>query len=210
MEQELQLLIVAGDPLARAALASLFDNIPGCHVTEQINPSTLVTILTDGLDDLEFDVVIWDLGWESADVATIDFQDLERPVLVLFSNGTQAEEAWAAGARALIKRHEDGNILAAAVVAAAHGLLVLDSELATHLFPFSPHQTTDLLDIPTPRELEVLQLLAEGLTNKVIAQQLNISPHTVKFHVNAILGKLNVQSRTEAVVRATRLGLISL
>jgi len=62
----------------------------------------------------------------------------------------------------------------------------------------------------TPRETEVLQLMADGLTNKAIAQKLSISEHTVKFHVNAILGKLGVQSRTEAVVRATRLGLLLL
>jgi DNA-binding NarL/FixJ family response regulator len=62
----------------------------------------------------------------------------------------------------------------------------------------------------TPRELEVLQQLAEGLANKAIAQRLGISEHTVKFHVNAIMGKLGVQSRTAAVVRATRLGLVVL
>jgi DNA-binding NarL/FixJ family response regulator len=62
----------------------------------------------------------------------------------------------------------------------------------------------------TPREMEVLQRLAEGLTNKAIAQELGISEHTIKFHVNAIMGKLHAQSRTEAVVRATRLGLILL
>jgi DNA-binding NarL/FixJ family response regulator len=62
----------------------------------------------------------------------------------------------------------------------------------------------------TPRELEVLQLLAEGLPNKTIARQLSISEHTVKFHLNAIMSKLGAQSRTEAVVRATRLGLIIL
>ena len=62
----------------------------------------------------------------------------------------------------------------------------------------------------TPRELEVLQLLAEGLANKAIALQLDISEHTVKYHVNAIMSKLNAQSRTEAVVRAARLGLIAL
>ena len=62
----------------------------------------------------------------------------------------------------------------------------------------------------TPRETEVIQLIAEGMTNKAIAQQLDISAHTVKFHVNAIMNKLAAQSRTEAVVRATRMGLISL
>jgi DNA-binding NarL/FixJ family response regulator len=65
-------------------------------------------------------------------------------------------------------------------------------------------------EVLTPREQEVLQLLAEGLPNKTIADRLYISEHTVKFHVNAILSKLGAQSRTEAVVRATRLGLLLL
>ena len=67
-----------------------------------------------------------------------------------------------------------------------------------------------LVEDLTPRELEVLQLLAEGLSNKEIARRLGTSEHTVKFHVNAILGKLGAHSRTEAVTRAARLGLIIL
>jgi DNA-binding NarL/FixJ family response regulator len=89
-------------------------------------------------------------------------------------------------------------------------LIALDPALADVVQP-----SRDLLPQPpaeelTPRELEVLQLLAEGLSNKAIAYRLDISEHTVKFHVNAILGKLSAQSRTEAVVQATRLGLIIL
>jgi DNA-binding NarL/FixJ family response regulator len=57
--------------------------------------------------------------------------------------------------------------------------------------------------------MEVLALLAEGLANRAIAQRLGISEHTVKFHLNAILGKLGAQSRTEAVVLAIRLGLLA-
>jgi DNA-binding NarL/FixJ family response regulator len=56
----------------------------------------------------------------------------------------------------------------------------------------------------------VLQLLAEGLTNRAIANALGISEHTVKFHVNALLAKFDAQSRTQAVVTATRLGFIVL
>ncbi|HZY06001.1 MAG TPA: response regulator transcription factor, partial [Anaeromyxobacteraceae bacterium] len=67
------------------------------------------------------------------------------------------------------------------------------------------------LDEPlTPRELEVLGLLAEGLPNKAIAARLGISEHTAKFHVNAILGKVGAESRSEAIVRAARLGLVVL
>ena len=62
----------------------------------------------------------------------------------------------------------------------------------------------------TPRELQVLQLMAEGLPNRAIAQRLRISDHTVKFHVMTILGKLGAHTRTEAVMRAVRWGLIAL
>ena len=62
----------------------------------------------------------------------------------------------------------------------------------------------------TPREGEVLDLLARGLSNKEIASALSVSEHTAKFHVNSILGKLGAQGRTEAVVRAAKLGLVVL
>ena len=209
MEQEIKLLIVAGDPLARAALASIFDGFPGCQVIGQTSPVTLISDLA-ALEESASDIIIWDLGWESADIATADFQDLDKPVLVLIADPSQAQDAWSAGATALIKRDAPGGSLAAAAIAVAHGLLVLDPELAAVFLPSPPLQAANLSEAPTPREIEVLQLMAEGLTNKSIALQLDISPHTVKYHVNAILGKLNAQSRTEAVVRATRLGLIAL
>jgi len=60
----------------------------------------------------------------------------------------------------------------------------------------------------TPRELEVLALLAEGASNKVIARRLGISIHTAKFHVGSLLGKLGAASRTEAVTLATRRGIL--
>jgi two-component system, NarL family, nitrate/nitrite response regulator NarL len=60
----------------------------------------------------------------------------------------------------------------------------------------------------TAREIQVLGLVAEGLPNKLIADRLNISEHTVKFHINASMTRLGAQSRTEAVVRAVRKGLL--
>jgi DNA-binding NarL/FixJ family response regulator len=62
----------------------------------------------------------------------------------------------------------------------------------------------------TPRERDVLELLAEGLSNRAIAAKLDISEHTVKFHVSSIFGKLGAENRTAAVRRAVRLGLITL
>jgi len=62
----------------------------------------------------------------------------------------------------------------------------------------------------TPREVEVLELLAEGLSNKAVAERLGISDQTVKFHVASISGKLGASNRTDAVRRAARRGLITL
>ena len=67
-----------------------------------------------------------------------------------------------------------------------------------------------LYEALTPRELEVLEALAQGLSNRAIAAQLGISEHTVKFHISSIFGKLGAENRTDAVRRGVRLGLIAL
>jgi DNA-binding NarL/FixJ family response regulator len=86
----------------------------------------------------------------------------------------------------------------------ADGILVSGSE------PLVGHGSGRAFEEPlTPRELEVLGLLAEGLANKAIAARLGISDQTVKFHVAAICGKLDASNRTDAVRRAIRRGLVS-
>ena len=85
--------------------------------------------------------------------------------------------------------------------------MVLDGAAANAVLrPRPPAAAT--VEHLTPREQEVLQLLAQGLPNKLIATRLGISDHTAKFHVNGILGKLGAQSRTEALAQAARLGLV--
>jgi len=77
--------------------------------------------------------------------------------------------------------------------------------------PFTGRRDEEDFEEPlTPREIEVLELLAEGLPNKTIAARLGISDQTVKFHVAAICGKLGAANRTEAARRAIRRGLVSL
>jgi DNA-binding NarL/FixJ family response regulator len=81
------------------------------------------------------------------------------------------------------------------------------------LLPFSIAARDDdemAVEPLTPRELQVLELMAEGLPNKAIAERLGISDQTVKFHVAALGGKLGAANRTDAVRRAVRLGLIAL
>ena len=65
-------------------------------------------------------------------------------------------------------------------------------------------------EVLTPRELETLEMMAEGLSNKQIAYKLGISGHTAKFHVNSIFAKLDAGTRTEAVIRGIRMGLVKI
>jgi DNA-binding NarL/FixJ family response regulator len=108
--------------------------------------------------------------------------------------------------------------LVAALQAAASGLLVLHpaqaaAQVTTNGFASSPARSRELDELAeplTPRESEVLQMLASGLGNKEIASKLAISEHTVKFHVASILGKLGAGTRTEAVSIGIRRGLVLL
>ena len=87
---------------------------------------------------------------------------------------------------------------------------MIDPAFPASVLPTRSELSSSPTEELTPREMEVLQLVAEGLPNKQIATRLGISDHTVKFHVDAILGKLGAHSRTEAVTRAARLGLLVL
>jgi len=109
-----------------------------------------------------------------------------------------------AGTGGLLQANASSEQIIQSIKAVATGLTVFDSALEAIS---DAESTTDPL---TPREREVLQLLSDGLGNKEIASKLNISEHTIKFHIRSILGKLGAASRTEAVTRGLRSGLIEL
>lgn len=204
--EDLRVLLVSDDPLARTGLALLLDGQEGLIVVGQAGSNDAETDAAGSPD-----VAIWDLGFDPrAGLDRLRSQEKESlPVVAIVAEEMDAREALAAGARAALPRHVDGDRLAAAVRAVAQDLLVLDEDFAPLLL-HAPAVLQELQEPLTPRELEVLQLLAQGLPNKLIAQRLGISEHTAKFHVNAILGKLGVQSRSEAIVQAVRLGLVLL
>ncbi len=97
----------------------------------------------------------------------------------------------------------------AAVAAVVLGLVVLPRTLTGRLIG-EPANVEEPSEPLTAREREVLELLGRGLSNKMIAKELHISEHTVKFHISSIYTKLGVASRTEAINRGARQGLISL
>ncbi|NDJ53061.1 MAG: response regulator transcription factor [Chloroflexi bacterium] len=214
---DLRVLVVADDPLARAGLATLLSTQADCEVVGQIGAGAL----TDDINVYQPEVVLWDLGWGTLNPPDDLFEqagDPDRngvPVVMLLGDDALEDDSlaasvWQTGARGLLLRSSPVERLLAALEATAQGLQTIDP--AFNLAP-GPAPRSDIpppLESLTPREDEVLQLVAEGLSNRAIAQRLGISEHTVKFHINAIMTKLNAQSRTEAVVRATRLGLIIL
>jgi len=129
----------------------------------------------------------------------------EIPVVVL-ADETPSMEALRSGARAVLPPDAAPQQIIAAIYAAAAGLAVVPVDDAAPLTPHAPvEEVTEPL---TPREMDVLEMLAEGMSNKAIAHGLSISEHTAKFHVNSILAKLHAGTRTEAVMRGIRLGLV--
>jgi two-component system, NarL family, nitrate/nitrite response regulator NarL len=134
--------------------------------------------------------------------------ETDLPVLALLENGTQAKSVLQK-ARAALSRSASAEQMASALHAIKQGLVVVESRFLEAL-SLPEINDTSIPDHLTHRELEVLQHLAEGLSNKAIAKKLEISEHTVKFHVNALLEKFEVGSRTEVVVRAIQNGLVTI
>jgi DNA-binding NarL/FixJ family response regulator len=171
----------------------------------------LETALPSALAANRPDVIIWDLGWEGdPDIDAIRvLAEAGIATVALAADSSHAVDARRAGAVGALPRTASQEAVYAAVLAAAAGLGVRDPSFEPDESPPRPGRLEGGESL-TPREAEVLQLMAEGLPNKTIALRLGIRETTVKFHVNSILAKLGAQSRTEAVTRAARLGLILL
>ena len=148
----------------------------------------------------EVDVVLWDPGPDPALPDSVPVAAL--PVVALCASSAVGAAALRAGCAGVVDRTRPIEGLVLAIQAVAAGLAV--REPGWTVSPAPPQTDSPL----TAREHDVLELLAEGLSNKDIGQQLFVSEHTVRFHVRAILEKLDATSRTQAVVHAARAGLL--
>jgi len=116
-----------------------------------------------------------------------------------------------AGGRGYILKDDDPDTMLRAIRGVAHGESLLGPTIAQKVmlqFSALPGKQTPLVDDLTPRELEVLKLIAEGLCNKDIADELTISEKTVKNHINNIFSKLHISDRSQAILYAIRQGLV--
>jgi DNA-binding NarL/FixJ family response regulator len=211
----IRVFIVAASPLARAGL----ENLLAAREVSVVASGATLDGLADVLADAAPDVLLIDSTGENFEAALESIVASgvapDVSVVLLGENVTAAAsaEAMRAGIRAALPGDISPEQLVAALQAVAGGLLVLHPSQVSEEIPAasaSSRALDELAESLTRREIEVLQMLASGLSNKEIAARLNISDHTVKFHVASILGKLGAASRTEAVSLGIRRGLVLL
>lgn len=201
MIPDLSVILVADDPLVRAGLATLLP-----HEIEVVRSVATDADLAPLVATLGADALLWDAEEPITDPRRLD---VGVPAVVLARDADRAAQALGAGAAGVLQRDVESDALTAGLIAVRAGLSVVDPRFEGLLRP-SPPPGQEPVEALTPRETEVLELLAEGRSNREIALALDISPHTSKFHVDRILVKLDASGRTDAVVRAVRLGLLRL
>ena len=208
MAPPLRVVVVGEDPLARSALLSLLGGREDVTVAGQGAPEEALALVRSAGADL----VLWDLGLDPEPDTDALRETTEAGriwVIALAPDHARVPDLLGAGVAGVLGRDAGAERLAAALHAAALDLLVMERGLSDGALR-TRGAADALLEPLTPRELEVLQLVGQGLSNRALAARLGISEHTAKFHVNAILGKLGAQTRAEAVAQGVRLGLLLL
>ena len=195
-------LVVTASAVLRAGLESLVEVAGAAATIEQAGALAA---------ELNPDVIIVEAPAEADAQELIELAGESAPVLALSVDPQPAwiEDALRGGVRGVIPRDSSTAEIDAAIRGVAAGLVVIPPR-SREAAAFRPASTEVAAEPLSRREIEVLRLIAEGSSNKAIAWRLHISEHTVKFHVNSILSKLNAESRTEAVMLGLRRGLIPL
>jgi len=235
-EKIITVFIVAASPVVRAGLESVLRTDESFIITgsaAEIFAASLVSSVVETAEVLlinveeaqDFDDLLEFLSESPEDVKL-------SSVVALFSselrNSSNVIRALQSGVRGILPHDASADEITGAAISAARGLVGLlpetlesilyfqttenqfDSTIGSNKQGLPDEPPDDFVEHLTPREGEILELLADGASNKSIAYQLDISEHTVKFHVASIFGKLGVSTRTEAVMRGIKRGLILL
>jgi two-component system, NarL family, response regulator YdfI len=208
----IRVLIGARSEVVRAGLASLLTADPRFQVVGTFSIDDLTRV-----EDLQPEVVLLDLDSPSDESLLAAIQSggaLVNSSLMILTEDTEslAVDVLGSGLRAILPRYATPEEIIAAIQAAATGLVALHPDIFDSMLSrIRPGQQSELDpsgQILTPREIEVLRMIADGLGNKEIASKLSISDHTVKFHISSIFAKLSASNRAEAVTLGIRHGLI--
>jgi DNA-binding NarL/FixJ family response regulator len=206
-ERITRVLIVADAPAAAARLHRLLEGGAAVQVVGRLAGTSR---LASSIAVLSPDVVLWHVGAERA----LHVNDTPEVPLVVIVD--QPEPAWiheflSGKVRALLLGDASSAELVAAIQCAVSGLVTLSPKLRAFLRPgILTADENEYAEHLTGREQEVLEMMMEGLSNKEIAMCLNVSTHTVKFHISSVLGKLGASTRTEAITIGLRRGLITI
>lgn len=210
----IRVLVVDDHPVVRKGIQMYIGTEPTIELVGEAKDGASAVLQVKRLQP---DVVIMDLFMPHKDGVTAiaeikrDFPQVKIIVLTTFEHNDQINAAIEAGADGYLLKDADGEALLEAIKTTRLGeMMPLDCRVARYLLhdaagQAAPNQLVHL----TEREQEVLDLLAQGLSNKAIADKLSLTEGTVKIHVSRILSKLNVSSRTEAAIQAVQLGLLT-
>src|SRR5215212_8807805 len=219
--RELTRVVLADDhPLFREGVASLIGRTDDMALVGEVATGEEAVCLAD---DLLPDVVLMDLkmpgmgGTEATRRIVGRSPHIGVIVLTMFEDDESVFAALKAGARGYVLKDADRGMLLEAIRAVARGEALLGPSVAGRVLeqfaqvsspaPESPHSRRESFEELTPRELEVLSLIAQGLRNREIAARLVISERTVGNHISNIFSKLQVADRAQAIVRARQAGL---
>lgn len=213
----IRVLVAGASAVTRAGLEAILAREPAFLV---VGGAATVSLI-DEVTEHEPEVVLLELTSVDEETLTLlhtldtDESARHSPALVILSDErdpAHVAELLRAGSRAVLPRDAGAAEIIAAVSAAAAGLVVVAREWSGVLHGAIGVERGARNDgeALTPREIEVLRLIAEGLGNKQIAARLAISEHTVKFHVGSVFAKIRASTRAEAVVIGARRGLIVL
>jgi DNA-binding NarL/FixJ family response regulator len=201
-EKSISVLLVDDHPLVRAGLTALIDSTPDLVVVgEASGGEQAITLAVE----CEPDVVLMDLsmpgmnGVEATRGLLALQPDTHVVVLTSFHDQAQVAGALEAGAVGYLLKDSDPRDVLSAIRSAASGHAPLDPRVARVLLPSTTPKVSDSL---SARELEVLQLVAKGLPNKLIGRNLGITERTVKVHVGHLFRRIGVADRTSAAIWA--------
>ena len=195
--------VLADSAIVRRGLSEILNGTGEVRVVASAPLAEASTLEPEGVDVLVEDV---------PDQASVELLLAQRPgrvpALVLVAEAEHARSLVRGGAHGALAREASGEQVAAASVAVASGLHVFDPQ--TFSAVSSPRAPAGAQPVLTPREHQVLDLVASGWSNRAIADELTVSEHTVKFHVRSLLEKLGADTRADAVARAARRGILTL